>query len=124
LHELHTALHHASGEEAGARERSGSPGLRAIHFANGFTLRRKIAELGNGSLHAEGHFILLHAGLNFSVADGLVALLVKGIEAIEHASSQIAVDPRGVTEVKDGIAFRAQRNAGVFSGKEARAPET
>ena len=86
-------------------------------------LAGQIGEFRHGGLHAEGHFVLLDAGLDFRIADGGERAAVQFVEAVEHVAAGFARDAGRVLEEKHRIAERAQRDAGVLAWQIAGTPE-
>ena len=97
--------------------------VRAVALKRGFRFTGNIDQFGDGSLHAEGHFVLGDAGVGFRVAGLLELFLVEGVEAIEHLAAEIAGDAGGIGEVEDRIALGTERDALVFGGEETTTPK-
>ena len=123
LHEPHAPLHEPPREQAVGRERAGLLALRPVTIERGRRLGRQIGELGHRGLHAEGHFVLRHAGGDLRIAVAGLLQRVQPGEAVEHRSPQLPRHARRVGEIEDGIAARAKLHALVARRQEARAPE-
>lgn len=115
LDEADAALGHAAGKEAVAGEGAGFFDFGAVDFfVEGFVLGGEVGELGDGGLHAEGHFLLGDGGLDFRVADFCELLFVEFSHEIEHLVSGLAADALGVRKEENGIAGRLEGDALVF----------
>ena len=54
-------------------------------------------------MHAEGHFVLRDAGLNFRVVKFLMMDLIQGANVVERFAAKITADSFRVIEVKNRI---------------------
>ncbi len=98
LGEAHTAFCHAASEQAVVGVGAGSASVFTIELEHRVGLVRKVRELRCGRLHAEGHFVLADARLDFGVAQFVVAHLIELGEVVEHLASVGAGDAIGVVE--------------------------
>ena len=115
LDEADAALGHAAGEEAVAREGARIFDFGAVDFfVEGFVFAGEIGELGNGGLHAEGHFLLSDGGLDFRVTDFCEFFFVKLSDEVEHLVAGLATDTFGIGKEENGVAGRLEGDALVF----------
>ena len=123
LDETHTALGHAAGEQAIGGERAGLLHVGPVKVEHTLRLLRDVHQLRHGRLHAEGHFVLRNAGVDFGIGEGLVLLRVELGEAVEHAAPRVGVDAGRVVEEQHRVAAAAKLDALMFGRHEARAPQ-
>lgn len=124
LNEADAALGHAAGEEAVAGEGAGFLDFGAVElFVEFFVFAGEVGKLGDGGLHAEGHFLLGDGGLDFGVADFGELFLVELGDEIEHLVAGFATDAFGVGKEENGIAGGLEGDALVLGGEEAGAPK-
>ncbi len=115
LDEADAALGHAAGEEAVAGEGAGFFDFGAVEFfVDGFVLAGEVGELGDGGLHAEGHFLLGDGGLDFGVADFVELFGVELGDEVEHFVAVLSGDAFWVGEEEDGVAGGLEGDALVF----------
>ncbi|MNL51904.1 hypothetical protein D3C87_1750400 [compost metagenome] len=77
LHEPDALLGKLPSQKAIRRVGTGYKTFRAIHFHNRFRFFAHIGDFRHGSLHTEGHFVLLDFGSDFRVAKLVVSSLVE-----------------------------------------------
>ena len=116
------ALDEAAGEDGALGEAALAVDVVAIHVEGGFGFFGEVSEFGHAGLHAEGHFVLGDAGLDFGVADAGVVEVVEFAEGVEHGAAVGGVNAGGIFDVEDGVALAAEGDAGEFGGEKAAAP--
>ena len=79
LDETHAAFRKAAGEQAVRGIGAGLAGLGTVEFEGGSGLVGEIGELGDGGLHAEGHFVGMDAGNGLGIAHFIGEALVEGV---------------------------------------------
>ena len=103
LHEADAAFAEAAGHEGVVSVGAGRAGLFAVELEGAVWFARNVGEFGDGHLHAEGHFVLRDAGLNFRVVKFLMMDLIQGANVVERFAAKITADSFRVIEVKNRI---------------------
>ena len=98
---------HAAGKEAVVGKCARLPGVFTIELESTFGLLGKIGNFRCSGLHAEGHFVLGDAGLDFRVASGGKLELIEGSKVIELSPAVFPGDAWGIFQVEDGVATAA-----------------
>ena len=123
LDEADATFDEAAGHEGAVGEGAGFSGVFAVEFEDVLGLLGQVGEFGHAGLHAEGHFVLLDAGVGLGVGDFLVGDFVEGVDAVEGFAADGGGDAWGVVDVEDGVASGTEGDAGVFAGEVAGGPE-
>ena len=110
LHEPHSLLHQAAGQQAVVRK-GRLPRLRAVLLKRGLRFAADIHHLRHADLHAVRQLILVDARQRLGVADLAVLLLVKFPERVEASAAHGAAHAFRVRHVQDRIAGAAALHA-------------
>ena len=121
VHEAHTFLDEAAGEEAVVGE-TGFTGLGAVGFERRRLLLRDIHDVWHAGLHAEGEFVLGDARDGLGVAEFILLALVEVLERIEGGATEVAGHARRVVREEHGVALAAALHALEDRRDEAGAP--
>ena len=119
--ETHASLHHASGEEAGPRER-GFLGLASVERECFGRFALEVHEFGRRALETKRHFIICDARGDFWITLDLEAVLVECAYQIQRLALLDVIDAFRGGDIQDGIALIAEASAGVKAGHEAAGP--
>ena len=123
LDEAHAAFNEAAGHEYAIRKAAALTGFLAVELEDVFRLLGEVGQFGDRSLHAEGHLVLLDAGVGLGVAHGLVVEAVKLVDAVDGLLAQVVGHAGRIVDEQDGVALAAEGDAGVFTWQVAAGPE-
>ena len=121
VHEAHTFLDEAAGEEAVVGE-TGFTGLGAVGFERRGLLLRDVHDFRHAGLHAEREFVLGNARDGLSVAEFVLLALVEILERIERGATEIAGHAGRVVREEHGVSLAAALHALEDRRDEAGAP--
>ena len=102
LDESHAAFDHAPCEQAVAGKGPVLFDFRAVQVHDVLRFAGDIGQFGNGSLHAEGQFLLGDGGLNLGIADLGEVFLVQLAQGVEHPAPDAASMPLGLDRKRTG----------------------
>ena len=123
LYVTNTSLGQATGIQATGCETAGLTGFLAIKFKGGLGFLRQVHQLGNGSLHPVGHFMLSETSQHLGITKALVVLAVKYGEGVKLGPTIFTRNTFGIAEVEYGVALASQKNALVIGRHESRSPQ-
>ena len=78
----------------------------------------EIGEFGHRRLHAERHFILADARLNFRINAFFGQHAVKPLDFFDDLPLRALANTFGIADVVNGVAFRLKKNAFEFGWQE------
>jgi len=90
----------------------------AIQLADGFRFVVQVHQFRDRGLHPEGHFVLLHPGLNLGVQGGRELLLIHRLDTVDDAAPPGRIDLFRVLQEEDRLALTAELDALMNARKE------
>ena len=123
LDEADASFHETAGHQHAVGEASALTGFLAVQIEDVFRLLGEVGQFRHRSLHAEGHLILLDAGMGLRVAHGLVVEAVELVDAVDGLLAQVVGHAGRVVDEEDRVALAAEGDAGVLARQVAARPE-
>ena len=123
LDEPHAALGHAAGQQAVRGESAGLAGLRTVGLERGGRFVAHVGQIRHGGLHAEGHFILADACVDFRIDLQPLLLAVEGGQGIELVATHGFAETRRIGQVKHRIAAATECDPLMVRGQKTGTPE-
>ena len=124
LDEADAAFDEATGHQHAVREAAALAGFFAVELEDVLRFLGEVGEFRHRGLHAEGHLILLDAGMGLRIAHGLIIEAVELVDAVDGLLAQVVGHAGRVVDEEDRVALAAERDAGVFARQVAAGPET
>ena len=123
LHESHSALAQAPGEQAVVGKRHLSR-LGTVRLLNTLRFARQIGQLGDGSLYAIRQLVLPDARGDGGIANDLLPPRVESADQLDLFRARGGTNAVRVFQIQHRRTLRAERCALVFRRQKARAPVT
>ena len=123
LDKPHIALGQTPRQQAVRREGSRVLRLRPVEFKNTLRLARQVHHIGHAGLHAKGHFVLGHPGVDLRIAQVPELQMLHLGPTVEQPAPALPGDPVGILEVQHRILPRSEQHALMLARQKPIAPK-